>query len=471
MLFTVALASFAVGMAVDRLVFSSGETSGDSAFRGLNDRNRKSSVNGRSPERSLAGSRSERQGDRKAPRERPEQGPDGSEIPKVVQTALEEIERGGAINVRIVSDLIAQIPAGRHRRNLTLHLASLWGRSDPESALEWAKELSGSLQQPALEHILQHWAETDPAGAVNYVAQLPNSEHNLHMVRRMTHLWAEQDRSAAMEWATAQTDPATRERALGGVVISWSQEDPAAAADFAVTVSNPNGRNEALEIAARHWANQNTPDAMKWANGLPNGDRQRATAAIFREVAERDPTRAASMYEEFTGTLSAGTLEAHEYRHMAREVASIWSSSNPSEAADWAVKLPQTGGIQREAVAHVAEQWLHLDSMAAGEWIAQLPQGETRDAATTRVVDVMSRSDPAAAFAWANSVSDEGHRNGLMRHVLDRWNKSDPGAARAAANSANVSPEVRREFDEVFGVAPSPAPEAPSNEQPESVPE
>ena len=68
-------------------------------------------------------------------------------------------------------------------------------------------------------------------------------------------------------------------------------------------------------------------------------------------------------------------------------------------------------------------------------------------------------------------MSDEGHRNGLMRHVLDRWNKSDPGAARAAANSANVSPEVRREFDEVLGVAPSPAPEAPSNEQPESVPE
>ncbi|MFP6865851.1 MAG: hypothetical protein VCA35_07915, partial [Roseibacillus sp.] len=120
MLFTVALASFAVGMAVDRLVFSSGETSGDSAFRGSNDRNRKSSVNGRSPQRSLAGSSSARQGDRKDTRERPEQGPDGSEIPKVVRTALEEIERGGAINARIVSDLIAQIPAGRHRRNLTL---------------------------------------------------------------------------------------------------------------------------------------------------------------------------------------------------------------------------------------------------------------------------------------------------------------------------------------------------------------
>ncbi|NIP97218.1 MAG: hypothetical protein GWO24_28820 [Akkermansiaceae bacterium] len=304
------------------------------------------------------------------------------------------------------------------------------------------------------------------------MAQLPNSEHSLHMLRRVAHLWAEHDREGAMQWGAAQEDPAVRQHALGGVVEIWAHTDPAAAAVFAAGLQGSYERLGALEVAARRWASQSTVEAMEWARELPVGDRQRATVAILREVAESDPGHAAAMYEELTAELSPEGLQGGAYRRMAQEIASVWSSSSPAEAAAWAVKLPEAGEVRRGAVADVAEHWLGFDSAAAGEWILQLPEGRTRDAATERVVGTFVHTDPATAFSWASSASDEGHRFGMMREVLKRWQVTDPAAAQAALNAAEVPPEQRRELSEVFAALSPPAREtAGDQEAAEQLPE
>ncbi|MFT6863144.1 MAG: hypothetical protein ACJAVK_001705 [Akkermansiaceae bacterium] len=199
----------------------------------------------------------------------------------------------------------------------------------------------------------------------------------------------------------AQTDPAKRERAMGGVVSSWSDSDPAAAANFASSIANNFERDRVLEVAARRWASQDTAAAMEWAQGLPGADRQRATESILREVAEYDPGRAATMYEELTATLPLTSQTTHEYRCMAEEIASVWSSTSPQEAANWAMALPESGEVRRAAIGNVAEHWLRIDSMAAGEWIVQLPPKKVRDAAAERVVGSTVQSDPATAFEIA----------------------------------------------------------------------
>jgi hypothetical protein len=270
-----------------------------------------------------------------------------------------------------------------------------------------------------------------------------------------------------MEWASAQTDPAKRERSMGGVISSWSDSDPTAAANFASSIENNFERNRVLEVAARRWASQDTAAAMEWARGLPGADRQRATESILREVAEYDPGRAATMYEELTATLPPKSRTAHEYRRMAEEIASVWSSTSPQEAANWAMELPESGEVRRAAIGNVAERWLKIDSMAAGEWILQLPPGNVRDAAAERVVGSTVQSDPATAFDWANSLSDEGHSTGLMREVLHRWNSTDPASARAALDTASVSFEQRRELNEVFLGEEAPSPADPNSQESE----
>jgi hypothetical protein len=244
----------------------------------------------------------------------------------------------------------------------------------------------------------------------------------------------------------AQTNPANRERAIGGVVSFWSESDPRSAAQFAASIESSYERHRVIDVAAQRWAGQDTVAAMEWAQGLPDEERQRATRSILREVVERDPVRAAAVYEELTANLTAETGWTNDYRRMAEEIASVWSSNSPREAADWAAGLPEHGEVRRSAVRSVADHWLRIDSMAAGQWILQLPEGATRDAASERVVRSAVRSDPAVAFEWANSLSDDGHRTGLIRDVLREWSAVDAASARAALGKAKVSPQQLREL-------------------------
>ena len=142
------------------------------------------------------------------------------------------------------------------------------------------------------------------------------------MVQRMAQIWAEQDRPAAMNWGQTQLDPVKRQRALGGVVEVWAGTDPAAAAAFASSIDNPYERHEVLEIAARRWATQSTTEAMEWAQALSGVDRQRATNAVLHEVAESDPARAATLYENMTTRQPAlSPQDENANRQTARDVA------------------------------------------------------------------------------------------------------------------------------------------------------
>ncbi|MFN0128229.1 MAG: hypothetical protein ACKV19_16260 [Verrucomicrobiales bacterium] len=461
LLLLVSVASFAVGAAASGVLFSLGGEDPEQAREDVGVPGTKAPARWRGgdfapgEENAQAGGRGEgKRGNGRSQNERE----DG--IPDSVKKVLHSWERGGSIDAEVANRLLGEMPLGPARRHLLHRIAHLWSRQDPKSAADWANTLEAVDRQQALQEVLHLWSEDDPAGAAEYVVQLPTSEQNLHLVHAMAQRWAERDQAAAMAWGAALTSPAHRERAIGGMVSSWAQSDPQAAAHFAASIESYYERYRVLEVAAQRWAVQDTAAAMAWAQGLPDEDRQRATQSILREVAERDPRGAAMVYEELTANLTAETRGTHDYRRMAEEIASVWSSSSPREAADWAVGLPEEGEVRRSAVGNVAEHWLRIDGMAAGEWILQLPEGATRDAAAERVVHSTMQSDPAAAFAWANSLSNEGHRAGLIRDVLRGWSSIDAASAQVALGGANLPPQRLRELSLHYGLTPpvQPAP-------------
>ncbi len=455
----VSVASFAIGMAVDRVVSPARGSGAQTAMSSKGAPKQKTPPNGRTIESSRESGPSQagrtgqasRQGSQSTDREK-------DPVPRSVREALQALERGGPIDAQTANRLLGQVPAGRARRHVLHRIAHHWARQDPESAAAWASELEGALRHRALEGVLHGWSEEDPAGAANYVVQLPTSEQILHLVHAMAYRWGERDQVAAMKWGNSLTNPAHRERAIGGVVSSWSDTDPEGAAEFAASIESYYERRRVLEVAARRWATHDTSEAMEWARNLPEADRGHTTRSILRELAERDPRRAATIYDDMTGSLADEPQGTHDHRRMAEEIASVWSSSSPREAAEWAVGLPETGEVQRSAVRNVAEHWLRIDSMAAGEWILQLPEGSTRDAAAERVVGSTVRSDPAAAFEWANSISDDGHRHGLIRQVMHRWRSTDTASAQAALNNANLTPQQRHELNGLFADRQAPQP-------------
>jgi hypothetical protein len=460
----VAAAFFAIGVATDRIIFSTGTeklTAPDHPDRQEATRSRNSNSK---RTRNLTSKSGNRESEQEAEGFRDE---NDDESQRSLRQALEALEQGGSMDARTASSLLDQAPIGRERLHFLEHLANVWGRRDGKAATEWANSLKGIDHRRAFESALHGWSDEDPAAAAQYVAQLTISEQNLHLVHSMAHRWAESDQKAALEWGLAQSEPAKRERALGGVVSSWSDTDPAAAANFASSIESNFERNRVLEVAARHWANQDTNAAMEWAQGLIGEDRQRATRSILHEVAEYDPGRAAQIYDNITSSLPLKLQTTQDHRHIAEEIAAVWSSNSPQEAANWAIELPESGEVRRSAVGNVAEHWLRLDSMAAGEWILQLPQGKIRDAAAERVVGSTVQSDPSTAFEWANSLSDEGHSTDLMREVLHRWNSTDPNSARAALDTATVSSEQRRELNEIFLEGQSSSPTESNGEESE----
>lgn len=469
-LLLVATASFGMGIAIDRLAFSSDRNPKRSEMRGAREGARKSGSNSRpgSPSSPGTATHSKSNRDQQNKSRDHSQRRDEDRFPGSVQQIFEKLNRDEPINFAASSTLISGLPSGASRREAIERFASHWGQVDPEAALLWTESLSGREKFSAMEHILHQWARSEPAAAAGYVARLPSSEHSLHLLQRMTHLWSESDHMAALHWSMAQVDAVRRRQAISGVVSLWAQSEPAEAANFASNISSPYERREVLRVAARRWANRDVLEAMEWAHSLPQGDQQHATKAILREIAERAPAHAASLYEEIAADLTRDQRRDREYRHMAEEVASIWASSSPHEAATWALGLPEDGGIRRGAVAAATEHWLRLDSMAAGEWIETLPQGGPRNEATERLVHDLAHTNPESAFAWANSVSDEGPRIGMMRHTLERWQEVDPTAARAALDTANVSPDARRDLGEVFGIDPSHDSPTPNPAPPET---
>ena len=454
-LLLVATGSFAVGMATDRLFRSE---PGNSIPQ--EDQDSSLSIRKSRGHRGTGSRRDQDPGQRKS-ETRP--GEQGDSLPESVQSIIENLNRGRPVEFATAARTILDLPPGQQRRQAIHRLASHWGRSNPEAALRWTESLTGRDRFEAMENILREWSDRDPGAAVAYASQLPGSERTMHLVHDLSRRWAEEDRPAALEWSAALNDPALRARALRGALSSWAEDDPAEAANYTLTeLTDRNVRHHVLEGVARRWAERDLEQALQWARQLPKNDFSRATRSVLRSIAEHDPHSAAAMFQQIADDLPAAGPIGREYRHMAEEVASIWSSSNPAEAAEWALTLPERGSIRHGAIGDVAERWMRLDGTAAREWINGLPADRNRDGATERVVHMTMGTDPAEAFAWAQSMTDQDHRRGLMHHTLTRWREVDLPAARQALSGADLSPEVKQRFGEELGLAPSPAPNPPA---------
>ncbi|MDB4491852.1 hypothetical protein N9260_02415 [bacterium] len=90
----------------------------------------------------------------------------------------------------------------------------------------------------------------------------------------------------------------------------------------------------------------------------------------------------------------------------------------------------------------MASAWIRQDSLAASEWIGELPAGPSRDAAVRRLVNQIQGDDPSSAFAWATTLGDESRRTSELQSVLSQWKQTDPNAALQALQSTNLSDEA-----------------------------
>jgi hypothetical protein len=68
-------------------------------------------------------------------------------------------------------------------------------------------------------------------------------------------------------------------------------------------------------------------------------------------------------------------------------------------ASRWVAQLPE-GSNRVAATGRLIDTWANRDAQAAAKWIEQLPAGASRDAAASTYAEKVRSTDPAAAMDW-----------------------------------------------------------------------
>jgi len=93
--------------------------------------------------------------------------------------------------------------------------------------------------------------------------------------------------------------------------------------------------------------------------------------------------------------------------------------------------------LRNRSVSNLVSSWANSDLVATGEWIKQLPKGESRDEAAQRYASQVFETDPEAALAWAGSIGNEENRISQMQSFAQQYLRTSPEKAkRWIANSS-----------------------------------
>ncbi len=97
-----------------------------------------------------------------------------------------------------------------------------------------------------------------------------------------------------------------------------------------------------------------------------------------------------------------------------------------SEKGDWIQWMGENLTVKdrsREIVAAMS-QWTQNDYRAAGEWLAESPDGPAKESSVSAYATTVARSDPATATRWALTLPEGDRRTATMKGIYKNWPKA-----------------------------------------------
>ena len=254
------------------------------------------------------------------------------------------------------------------RSGVAAAAASVWARTEPKAAADWA---------------LAHSRTDDGANPENTAA------HQVFL------RWTIGDADAALAWWRSLPDSPLR-AAIGTDASTYLAEE---------------GRIvEALEIFkpadAKKAQETNVPGAMSIGGGSPE---EQATVQLGQTLAARDPAAAGAWFATLPPSVATyQTTLAFLPKWYARE---------PDAVARWIETLPAGPG-RDEATRTFVQEAARISPEGASEWIATVGDLVLRKSAAALVYWAMWRENPGRAIRWLGDLRgvDETWRNQLLGH-------------------------------------------------------
>jgi len=354
-----------------------------------------------------------------------------------MQALIDLYSNMDAAQLQAEAEKLNRLPMNQ-RLMASLLLFGRWAEVDPLGALDQTNKMGfgGMMIRPT---VMQSWASTDPESAAKYFSENPREFAQMggpmgggpggdNNASVIAAAWAKQDPEAAMKWANSLSSAQDKTAAVASIVREIAAKDPAKAAEVAATLTGE-GQTRAYQELAGQWGATDFTAAKAWINTLPAEAREQALASALSSYASTDPTRAAA---------EVAAMAAGDSRNQAiQSVAQAWASTDPAAAAAWVAKQ---GEDSNNAIRGVMMNWASQDSSAALSFIQQQPQGDLRDEAVSSYVMSNRTANPQDSIQLAETISDEGDRGRTVGMAAMRWMQEDPAAAKEyIQNSTSIS--------------------------------
>ncbi|MBK1825946.1 hypothetical protein [Haloferula rosea] len=303
-------------------------------------------------------------------------------------------------------EVVAEFRAkGLTNGNMTEYAMVLtaWAKVDPLSALDYAKENTGSPF--ARNTILASWAGTDPNGAIQWA----ESNH---------------DGDGANPW-------------MVGVIKGVVANDPYLATELLGNMPYSEQRGDALTAILPHVLNQGPEAARQWVAGLSddrlrNGAIQRMAGAL----AKTDPEGTANWLASTPGDGATGAMD---------NVIGTWAREDIQAATSYYQGLP-AGELRTSALRGLSNQLAMSDPQAAASLIDANP-GDASDRVYQQFVWHSFREDPALAANYIGRIENDRERDSTYRRMLEGWLRRDFDSANAWISSNELPEDVSKRIE------------------------
>jgi len=298
-------------------------------------------------------------------------------------------------------------------------LIGVWSRTDLGSAATATKELPTQvLKTSAAEAILARHSAGD-AQQVRQLAKdldIPHAADSALFEARSGQALA--DPHEAMQSTLARGDGVQRNREVTEIASAWARIAPDEAWEYAGQLTDPAARLVFQQAVMDVWAAEQPEAAFARLTELPpDWQRGQLLRKATTELAHRDPRLAVDLVQQIQG---------QEFEQLQNLVASEWSKTDPSGAAQWVES--QGRGSQSRLAYQIAPAYVTQKQDEALAWALRISRSPGRNL-WSAMVGTVAEQNPEAALQLALSAETPAQRNQALAAVIGTIAARDPALA------------------------------------------
>lgn len=312
-------------------------------------------------------------------------------------------------------------------------LGTRWAELDPKDMLGYllAEYLQpedapnvlpqrSSLTEALTEALAEQWAKGDPAGLRKALTEVPSSSARDSLrgyaASFLMNYDVETGLLALSDW---KTHSYISEKSK---VAEWAARDPRHATEFVAKHGYGSAGQRALEFVGKAWATSDPEAGLQIAASLDPKSRATLGAAILSNWADRD---AAARF------ISSQTDLAFR-NSIAKGFVDEWSKKDPAAALEWSGENLR-GNAYTKAIYSIVKTAARKDVVAAGELVVSMEPGAAQNTAASTLFETWftkGKDERAASLDWLAALPDKETRTAALDRVQWDWANRDPAGLR-----------------------------------------